>query len=185
MVDGLSPNESADGAERLSALYEATLPVVFGFCRTRLSVPDAEDVTAEVFCAAAEQLRARPELELTTSWLITAARNRIIDRWRHSTRWTGRLALVAATQPTTTHELESVGGDVLDALDRLPTAQRAALVLHHVEGFPIAEISRLLGRSDRAVESLLARGRRKLLTEIGERQDVPGLSRAAGKGATS
>jgi RNA polymerase sigma-70 factor (ECF subfamily) len=45
------------------------------------------------------------------------------------------------------------------ALARVPAAQRAALVLRHVDGFSVPEVADLLGRSVEAVESLLARGR--------------------------
>jgi RNA polymerase sigma-70 factor (ECF subfamily) len=185
VVDGRRPNESNETVDRLAALYETGLPTVFGFCRTRLPVHDAEDVTAEVFCAAAEQLRSRPDAELTTAWLVTAARNRITDRWRHKARWTDRLAFIAASQPTTAPETNPPGGDVIDALDRLPTAQRAALVLHHVDGRRVAEIAGLLNRSDRAVESLLARARRKLLAELGGSEAELDLTRSAETGATS
>jgi RNA polymerase sigma factor (sigma-70 family) len=51
--------------------------------------------------------------------------------------------------------------EVLDTLRALPSAQRAALVLHHVDGLSVRETAALMGRSPAAVESLLARGRER------------------------
>jgi len=49
-----------------------------------------------------------------------------------------------------------------DALATLPEAQRTALVLRHCHGWPVADISRNLGRSPMAVAGLLKRGARQL-----------------------
>src|SRR5438105_3470188 len=43
------------------------------------------------------------------------------------------------------------------ALAQLPPDQRQAVELHHLRGYPVAEISRQLGRSDGAVGALLVR----------------------------
>jgi RNA polymerase sigma-70 factor (ECF subfamily) len=51
-----------------------------------------------------------------------------------------------------------------EALTTLPEAQRQALVLRHCHGWPVAEISRELGRSPTAVAGLLKRGACQLRT---------------------
>lgn len=148
--------------DRLAALYDELVPVVYGYCRARLPQHDAEDVTADVFRAAAEVLCDDGTAQLSRSWFLTAARHRIIDRWRRQERWRPRLVLIGASQPTAvTHEFEE-RDHVLAALDQLPPPQRAVLVLHHVEGRPVREVADLLGRSPTAVQSLLARARRAL-----------------------
>ena len=60
--------------------------------------------------------------------------------------------------------------DVLAALRRLSAEQRAALVLHHVDGLSVREVARQLDRSESAVESLLARARRRF-RQLYEGQD--------------
>jgi RNA polymerase sigma-70 factor (ECF subfamily) len=45
-----------------------------------------------------------------------------------------------------------------DALRRLPEAQREAIVLHHLQGLPLAEVGAQLGISSAAVAGLLHRG---------------------------
>jgi RNA polymerase sigma-70 factor (ECF subfamily) len=49
-----------------------------------------------------------------------------------------------------------------DALAALPEPQREALVLRHGHGWPVADISRHLGRTPMAVAGLLKRGSRQL-----------------------
>lgn len=48
------------------------------------------------------------------------------------------------------------------AIARLPEAQAEAVVLHHLQGWPLSEVSRQLGRTEAAVAGLLHRGLRKL-----------------------
>lgn len=161
--------ESVEG--RLSELYDAMLPVVFGYCRARLALEDAEDVTAEVFHAAAAQLRREPDRDLRPSWFVTTARNRVIDLWRRDARWSGRLRTMAGSSVGHIELPPEPDGPVLEALDRLPTAQRAAVVLHWIDGHTVREVAELLGRSEHAVESLLSRARRRLVTLV---QEHPG-----------
>jgi len=55
-----------------------------------------------------------------------------------------------------------------DALARLPEDQRRAVELHHLQGYAVAELGRLLGRSDGAVGALLFRGLKKLRQLLAE-----------------
>jgi RNA polymerase sigma-70 factor (ECF subfamily) len=162
----------SDANARLAALYDELLPVVYGYVRSRLAEADAEDVTAEVFRTAAEQLQRDPTAQLTRSWFLTAARNRVIDRWRHQMRWEGRLEAlrrdvdVQSVAPGTgTGEAED---RVLDALDRLSPDHRAVLILRYVDGLRTRAIAEALGRNPRATDSLLARARRELVAAFEE-----------------
>jgi RNA polymerase sigma-70 factor (ECF subfamily) len=49
-----------------------------------------------------------------------------------------------------------------DALVQLPEPQREAIVLHHLQGWSLAETARRLERTDAAVAGLLHRGLKKL-----------------------
>jgi RNA polymerase sigma-70 factor (ECF subfamily) len=53
-------------------------------------------------------------------------------------------------------------GRLAVALDQLPEAQRAAVVLHDMQGCSLADLARRLGRSESAVAGLLHRGLRAL-----------------------
>ena len=57
-----------------------------------------------------------------------------------------------------------------EALARLPEDQRTAVELHHLRGCPVAEVGRLMGRSDRAVAGLLVRGLKRLRERLESRR---------------
>jgi RNA polymerase sigma-70 factor, ECF subfamily len=59
-------------------------------------------------------------------------------------------------------EARDVSQRVDAALKELPDRQRMALTLFHYEGLSQVEVGRIMGISDEAVESLLARARRNL-----------------------
>ena len=60
---------------------------------------------------------------------------------------------------------------VTRALGRLPDMQRAAVVLHHVDGLSVAEVATALDKSTHATESLLARGHDQLRRTLMETTD--------------
>jgi RNA polymerase sigma-70 factor (ECF subfamily) len=62
--------------------------------------------------------------------------------------------------------------DVADAVGRLPTAQRAAIVLFYYEDRPVAEIATLLGCTESTARVHLHHGRKRLATLLGEAPDV-------------
>ena len=51
--------------------------------------------------------------------------------------------------------------DILQAMRGLPATQRAALIMHHVDGLSIKEVAAAMDRSETAIESLLSRGRER------------------------
>src|SRR5262249_21204157 len=55
-----------------------------------------------------------------------------------------------------------------DALERLPEAQREALVLQYWHGWTLAQIAEHLGRSQAAVAGLLKRGLKQLRQQLHE-----------------
>jgi RNA polymerase sigma-70 factor (ECF subfamily) len=54
------------------------------------------------------------------------------------------------------------------ALADLPEAQREAVTLHYLQGWPLAEIAGHLGRSPSAVMGLLHRGLKQLRARLRE-----------------
>jgi RNA polymerase sigma-70 factor (ECF subfamily) len=56
------------------------------------------------------------------------------------------------------------------ALGELPPDQRRAVELHHFQGYPVAEVGRVMGRGEEAVVGLLYRGLKKLRRLLQESQ---------------
>ncbi|MEU7926029.1 RNA polymerase sigma factor SigM [Micromonospora sp. NPDC049801] len=59
------------------------------------------------------------------------------------------------------------------ALAALPVEQRAALVLVDVQGYPVAEVARILGVAEGTVKSRCARGRARLAVLLGHLRPPP------------
>ncbi len=76
-----------DPRAALLGLYEQALPRVFGYLVQRGGgVAVAEDLTAETFLAAVAAVRDGTVEELTPAWLMSVARNKLVDHWRRAER---------------------------------------------------------------------------------------------------
>jgi RNA polymerase sigma-70 factor (ECF subfamily) len=142
------------------AYCQTSLPRVYGYLRSRCggSQQLAEDLAQEVFMAAAVEVRRSGTLP-PMPWLYTVARNKLVDHVRRQEREQRALQL-AWDAPEEPEDLSwMTAADVQHTLDALPALQRTALTLYYADGLPLHEVASLLGRSEHAVESLLARGR--------------------------
>ena len=126
--------------EEIVAEHGAT---VLRVCRAVLARPDADDAWSETFLAA---LRAYPDLPADANvqaWLVTIAHRKAIDALR------AEVAAAAARWPSPRSgdpALESEETDDLwTALRALPPKQRQAIALHHIAGFPYAEVAARTG----------------------------------------
>ena len=170
-----------DPGTALLEIYDRALPQVYGYLVSRArSAALAEDLTAETFLAAAESLDRGKVPDLTVAWLVTVARNKLVDHWRRKEREERRMRLVHDADDDNDPAVD----DGLDAafdrarahevLDALGPHHRAALTLRYLDGLPVPEVADHLGRTVHATEALLVRARnafraRYQETEGGER----------------
>jgi RNA polymerase sigma-70 factor (ECF subfamily) len=152
----------------LAALFDRHESQVFGFLVARTGDRAlAEDLTTETFLAVARRAAREPSAVegLSASSLVTIARRRLIDHWRAHAARQRRLDAVRAAMATSLVDrgpgatLDGVDERVLEALAALPTRQRAALTLHHLDELSITEVAEIVGSTYRATESILARAR--------------------------
>ncbi len=157
--------DGCDGA--MAALSDRHLrPVLSCAWRILGDRAESEDVAQETFIRL---LRKAPDWQpdgpALRSWLLRVATNLCIDRRRVRAR--------TAPMPEDIEQFEDCSKAPLDddfairhavrrAVDDLPDRQRAALVLVHFQGLSGQEAASALGVSAEAVESLLARARRRL-----------------------
>lgn len=112
-----------------------------------------------------------------TTWLhrivVNACLDRIRRRQAHPTvplpdgnrsDDTGATGGVEPAAPAPDHDTALV---VRQALAQLPAEQRAALVLVDVQGYPVAEVARILDVAEGTVKSRCARGRARLAVLLG------------------
>jgi RNA polymerase sigma-70 factor (ECF subfamily) len=168
---GLAPrgDEAAapDTAAAFQALYESTFEEVYAYLFHRCGGVQsmAEDLTQETYLAGVASFRSGEGENVSLPWLITVARNKLVDHYRKREREERKLSLIVnheASRDTAERNYQIPRERALDALAAVPAEQRAALVLKYLDGLPVAEIAGLLGKSVHATESLLSRGRRTL-----------------------
>jgi RNA polymerase sigma-70 factor (ECF subfamily) len=127
---------------------------------------EAEDVAQE---ALLRLWRSAEALDVGAQgvrpWLRRVVSNLCVDRMRSGKRVTVMDEVPeraeAATQLSRL-EAQDTSQRVDEALKALPDRQRMALTLFHYEGLSQIEVGQIMGISDEAVESLLARARRTL-----------------------
>ncbi len=123
---------------------------------------DAEELAQAAFVRAWGGISGfRGESSFKT-WLFRIATNLAINkrtRTRPTVELSELLAAPESRQPEESFRRKRREELVQAALDRLPKDQRAALVLSVYEGMSYKEIARALGKTVRAVDSLLVRAK--------------------------
>ena len=118
----------------------------------------AEEVAAEAFLACWRSWPDVARYDRPGAWVRKVAlRHAGRTQWRR-----GRRLDVERSHRPTGRADEPLDLDLLDALAALSQAQRAAVVLHHLGGWPAADIALVLGCAEATVRSHLARGRQRL-----------------------
>lgn len=152
----------------LEELYEREVASVHGFLVARCgSVQTAEDLTAEVFINAARHYAGGRPHEVTTAWLITVAKRRLVDHWRRVERERRRLERLRQERPRHDHVADADDELVLRALESLPERQRIALTLRYLDEYSVADIAETMEVGYTTAESLLSRARRSFAKAYG------------------
>lgn len=154
------------------SVVDTHLPAVVSFAwRMVGDKATAEDVAQDAFLKLWRQApRWKPKAQIST-WLRRVAYNRCIDlhRRRRPTEDVTMLPLAdPAPGPARNLLADEVSVIVRTALDDLPERQRAAIAMVHFDGMTNIEAADVLEVSVEAVESLLARGRRTLRSQLSE-----------------
>jgi RNA polymerase sigma-70 factor (ECF subfamily) len=175
----LQVRDDVPGAfERLVARYQHRL---LGVLTHLLSDRDAaEDLTQEVLLRVYRSRRSyRPTARFST-WLFTIANNLARNHRRGQRRRGAGASLAAedsngqpadripARDPGASTQLRRVelSEVVRAAVESLHEDQRLAVLLSKFEGMGYAEIATVMGRSEDAIKSLLARARYKLKSAL-------------------
>ena len=143
--------------------------------RTLGNPEDAADGLQDAMVAAFRRAGSFRGDSAVTTWLHRVVVNACLDRARAAKVRaadalpddlddTGRGSVLtsAPDDPQAEAEASARRRTVLAALATLPPDQRAALVLVDMEGYPVAEVARILGCAEGTVKSRCSRGRARL-----------------------
>ena len=156
----------------LGAFCEQTLDEVYRYA-LRLTGGDCArtaDLTQETYASLVRHVNRHPDDAVGLAWLITCCRHRHLDTVR--TRRRRERNQIRSWQPAAV-EPDARDDAVISALGRLRSDERAVLVLRHVDGFSVAEVAELIGKSVAATDSMLRRSPDRLRSDLlGEPQGV-------------
>jgi RNA polymerase sigma factor (sigma-70 family) len=135
----------------------------------------AEDITQDAFSKALLALRRDgAEIELRP-WLFRIVRNTALNELRDRPPSAEALAEVIASGGNPADELERREEltELIQRLQSLPEAQRAAIVMRELEGLSHEEIANALGLSDGGARQAIYRARRTLRDSAGMLLPLP------------
>ena len=159
---GLHEPVAAETATAVLDLYDRALPEVHGYLLSRCRDSQlAEDLTGDTFLAAVSAVRRGTVPDLTVAWLITVARNKLVDHWRRQEREERKLRLVQDETKEPADEWDATVDAAVahGVLAGLGAHHRSALSLRYLDGLPVPEVAEALGRTVHATEALLVRAR--------------------------
>ena len=153
--------EKASMAE-FRELYDRQITRVYKLALVLLgSVADAEDVAQTVFLKVWEKNPKFKDADHETAWLLTTTRNQCRDLQKSAYR-KKRASLEDAPEKAVSFA-SNADNEIWQALQSLPEKYRVVLYLYY-EGYPVKDLSILLGRGISTLQTRLATGR-KLLKE--------------------
>jgi RNA polymerase sigma-70 factor (ECF subfamily) len=173
-----TPDRFPDPRARFEAIYEAHVTPIHRFVYARVgNRPDAEDITAQVFMRAVEQLDVERPAPQISAWLYRVAQNAVADYWRAFYRLPqiGVDQVAAAWEPVmpqpTPHaevEADRAAAAVRRLLKRLPNQYARVLELRFLHRLSVAETASRLGITNGNAMVLQYRALRKaaLLVEV-------------------
>ncbi|MBA2717992.1 MAG: RNA polymerase sigma factor [Chloroflexi bacterium] len=157
-----------DNTRAFEAWYEDALPRVVGFVhiRTGGDLTLTEEITAQAFFEAVRARRSFGGRSDPVTWICSIARNRLVDHYRRQAREQARhLRLVVGSLSDAVPDEAEIVDDreaVIRALSALPDLERTVLTLRYLDGYSVREIAGLIGRTERATDSILWRARERV-----------------------
>lgn len=158
-------------------LYLELAPSVLGYLRVR-GMPDFEDLGGEVFLQVVRDLpRFSGDERQFRAWVLSIARNRLIDERRRRARRPVEPApeeVLVSEGPVGNVEAEALAGlgmkDLLRLVAQLSPDQQDVIVLRLVADLTVEEVASAVGKRPGAVKALQRRGLLAIAKSMGDLQ---------------
>ena len=163
-------NGDAAFEEFYRAHYRSLVRVLFPIV---LEVHAAEEVAQEAFLRAYREWSKVARYDDPAGWLHRVAVRVAVSRWRRLRSAATALARYGPAPVAAADADGDLSLTVLAALRELPLSQRQVLVMHHMLGYPVAQIAEDLRVPVGTVKARLSRGRMALALLLA---DVDGVT---------
>jgi RNA polymerase sigma-70 factor (ECF subfamily) len=150
-------------------LLEKHLPSLSNYVmRMMANTAEADDIIQETFIRLwTRGNKFNPETAKLTTWLHNIAHNLCIDHFRKNSRLVDdsvEQPIAVAPGPGEDLAQQGLAENIQQAMMSLPERQRSAIIMCHYQGLSNKDAAVVLNVSVDALESLMARGRKKLRT---------------------
>lgn len=144
------------------------------------NISDAEEITQDVFVKVYEGFEKFSGDSKISTWLHRIAINVSIDflRKQNAQKRSFMISMNDAVLPARSdyihpgiqlEEKESLI-ETMRIINELPNQQKTAVILHKIEGLSQLETAKIMKKSEKSVESLIGRARKKLQEKIKENE---------------
>ena len=148
--------------EAFAELYEAYFDKIYRYIVLKIGDrTEAEDMTQQVFLKALKSLPSYKWKDVPFSaWLYRIAHNQVVDHFRKTSRQQSIELTEAITpddpreNPQHQTELKADIVHLVKATRQLTKAQQEVIALRFSSDLPVAEVARLMGKSEGAVKAL-------------------------------
>ena len=150
------------GGEQFDVLYRESFATIVGSVRWIVGdLEVADEIVQDAFVAALVRWRKVSGYDNPGAWVRRVAIRDAV-----------RVAKRARSQPRFASRADGMDSetviDVRVAVESLPAAQRAAVVLYYLHDLPVAEVAKTLGCSRGTAKTHLSRARHTLAVRLGE-----------------
>ena len=151
----------------MSELIEVWVdPMYYYVRRFNLSEDESMDVIQDVWLRVIQKFRQLRKPAAFPAWLFKIARNIVISRFKKNLQLETVCSdddLSSIPQEQDDTQLSGfTSWEIHESLDKLKVIHRECLVLHFIEGFPLCEVSSILGIPIGTVKSRLYYAKRAL-----------------------
>ena len=171
-----SQNENKDKQQAFLALYEPIHYPFARFCQSRAyNSCDAKDLMSETILRAYENFDRLTNQDVFLYFLIGTATNILKSQWRRK-KFRGVFRWLDATEKQADLQNPEISADVrllYEALQKLPDAQREAVILFEISGFSLKQVQDIQQTSLSAVKSRIARGKERLARLLHDSEVLP------------